>query len=159
MFNMFKSKNKKKRIVAPIGGIVHELRKGKDPVFADGLMGPGCFIIPNDEGKIYAPCNGIVSSVFPTKHAYSFESDDGVEIIIHIGIDTVNLNGELFENYVKNDQIIKKGDLIVSFDLDEIQKRNFATDIFIVFPNQTEKEMKIQLGNINIGDTLIDFEK
>ncbi len=121
-------------------------------------MGQGCFIVP-DTGALYAPCNGKILSVFPTKHAYVLVSNSGVEIIIHIGVDTVNLNGELFDCHVKKDQKIKKGDLLVTFDLSEMLHRKIVPDIFIVFPKYTEKEIGVIFGKIRAGDKLIEIVK
>lgn len=92
-----------------------------DQAFASGALGEGVGIIPS-EGKLYAPCDGVVRALFPSKHAIGIVSSDGVEILIHVGIDTVHMEGEGFEAHTENGRSIKKGDLLVTFSIDEIKK-------------------------------------
>ena len=157
MFGLFNSNKNRNVLTAPSRGVVHDLSEGKDQVFADEIMGPGCFIVPDEEGKVYSPCDGIVSVVFPTLHAYGLTSNSGVEIVIHIGVDTVELNGELFESHVKKDQVVKKGDLLASFNLKEMIDRKIIPDIFIVFPNKKGEKMTINFGKVKVGDKLVEF--
>lgn len=107
-------------IIAPITGKVISLSECPDQTFASGLLGKGVAIIP-DNGKVYSPVDGTVVTVTPTNHAIGLLSDSGVEILIHIGIDTVSLQGEGFKRLVEEGARIKKGDLLFTFDIDLIK--------------------------------------
>lgn len=126
------------RIVEHIFGIskgeVVPLKKVNDPIFADEMMGKGIAIKP-DIGEIYAPFDGTVVSVFPSKHAITLKSKNGCELLIHVGIDTVKLNGAFFEPLVSDNDSVRSGDLIMKFDLDEIKQNNFDSVIPIVILN------------------------
>lgn len=108
-------------IGAPLNGEVKALSEVNDPTFSGGILGQGVAIVPT-EGKLYAPFDGTVSSIFETKHAICLEQADGVEVLIHIGLETVNLGGKHFEAKVKAGDTVKAGDLLIVFDLDEIAK-------------------------------------
>lgn len=105
-------------ILNPIKGQVVPLTKVPDQVFASGAMGRGVGIVPS-EGRAVAPVSGTVTTLFQTKHAIGITSDDGIEILIHIGIDTVKLNGEHFKAHVSQGDQINKGDLLVEFDIEK----------------------------------------
>ena len=102
-------------ISSPVKGEVIELSQVNDPVFASGVMGPGFAVIP-EEGKIFAPLTGEVATVFPTKHAILLKSS-GVDLLIHMGIDTVELAGKGFEVLVEPGQKVQMGTLIATIDL------------------------------------------
>ncbi|RIM31870.1 PTS glucose transporter subunit IIA, partial [Staphylococcus cohnii] len=106
-------------IYAPGNGQVIPLSEVPDQVFAQKMMGDGVGFIPAD-GKIVAPFDGTVKTIFPTKHAIGLESDQGLELLIHIGIDTVKLNGEGFESFVETDDRVHKGQVLMQIDLDYI---------------------------------------
>lgn len=154
MFNLFKFRKQLDRLVSPISGECCNLSEGKDPVFAEGLMGPGCFIVPDGNGEIYSPCDGIVQTVFPTKHAYGLTTTNGVEVIIHIGVDTVNLNGEFFDCKIQRKQKIKKGELLAEFDYQALINRAIIPDVFLVLPNQKKENFEIKYGKVEAGDIL-----
>ena len=107
-------------ITAPLSGQIIALSELPDAVFASGAMGQGAGILPN-EGKVFAPCDGSVELVFDTKHAIGLKSLDGAEILIHVGMNTVELNGAPFTAYVTAGQVIKRGDLLLEFDIPAIQ--------------------------------------
>ena len=113
--NFFKPKDY--TVYSPVSGQVIDLSEVKDEMFSKAMMGPGTAIIPSD-GNIASPFDGQVKFVFPTKHALGLISASGVELLIHIGIDTVNLEGKPFEVLVKNNQRIKKGQPLVRVDLE-----------------------------------------
>ncbi len=120
---MFKWLRKREEtIVAPLTGNVRSLENVPDPVFAQKMMGDGFAIEPTD-GVVVSPIHGEVVQVFPTKHAVGLRSDQGLEILIHVGIDTVHMNGEGFEAYVKAGDRVKAGDLLLSFDLTLVQQK------------------------------------
>lgn len=112
-----------KTVIAPINGKVISLDEVPDPVFTDRVLGDGCAIIPED-GKIYSPVNGKISSIADTFHAYGIESDDGLEILIHFGLETVSLKGQGFTPHVKVGDSVKVGDLIAEVDIKLLKKHN-----------------------------------
>ena len=104
----------------------------KDETFCNKVLGDGIAIQP-EEGAVYAPVNGTVASVFETKHAVCLVSDAGEEILIHIGVDTVNLQGEHFTAYVKDGDKVKAGQLLIRFDLKKIAEKGYDTVIPMIF--------------------------
>ncbi|WP_366248574.1 beta-glucoside-specific PTS transporter subunit IIABC [Terribacillus aidingensis] len=111
-------------IASPFQGSIVSLSEIKDEAFATGALGKGVAIIPS-EGKLYAPASGVVSVLFPTKHAIGITTDNGAEILIHIGMDTVQLDGKFFEAQVKQGDRVEKGQLLIEFDLESIQSAGF----------------------------------
>lgn len=107
-------------LTSPIPGKLIALDKVKDPAFSSGAMGAGCGIVPS-EGKVFAPFDAKVEVLFDTKHAIGLTGTDGESILIHIGIDTVNLNGKPFHNLVNQGDTVKKGDLLLTFDINDTQ--------------------------------------
>ncbi|MCM3757882.1 PTS glucose transporter subunit IIA [Sporosarcina aquimarina] len=128
--------------VMPMDGTVIPLSEVPDPVFAQEMMGPGFAIDPTG-GTVCSPIDGKVVSVFPTKHAIGLESSSGVEILIHVGLDTVKLNGEGFELLVENEQLISRGDALLKIDVAHIKANAPSAVTPVIFTN-TEKE-KIHL--------------
>ncbi|PAF20642.1 PTS beta-glucoside transporter subunit IIABC [Terribacillus saccharophilus] len=111
-------------IASPFQGSIVPLSEIKDEAFATGALGKGVAIIPS-EGKLYAPASGVVSVLFPTKHAVGITTDSGAEILIHIGMDTVQLDGKFFDAQIKQGDRVEKGQLLIEFDLDNIQSAGF----------------------------------
>lgn len=128
---------KKEILTAPIEGEIIPLSQVKDEAFAQGALGQGIAIEPS-EGKVVAPFDGTVMTLFPTKHAIGLISDNGMEVLIHIGLDTVQLDGQHFEAYVKQGDKIKKGQTLVTFDLDAIREAGFVTQTPIVITNSKD---------------------
>ena len=121
-------------IYSPLKGEVIPLAEVEDPAFSQGLMGPGVGIEPGD-GLLYAPVDGEIIALFPTKHAVGMKSSEGIEILIHIGIDTVEMNGEGFKTHVKQGDKVKAGTLLVEFDSNKIKKAGYKTTTMILVPN------------------------
>ena len=121
-------------VYAPMTGKVKDLSEVEDEVFSSGMLGNGIAIEPTN-GQVNSPVDGIVTTVFPTKHAIGVTSDDGVEILIHIGMDTVELNGEGFESFVKQNERVKKGDLLIRVNLDKIKAAGLSMITPIVVTN------------------------
>ncbi len=111
----------------------------KDDTFANKVLGDGVAVIPS-EGKVYAPADGVVTSVFDTKHAVCFASSCGTELLIHIGVDTVNLQGKYFTAHVKDGDAVKKGQLLVEFDKEQIEKAGYDTVIPMIFTDLPEEK-------------------
>lgn len=109
-------------VASPLTGSVKALSEVNDPAFSSEAMGKGVAVEPA-EGKAVSPVNGVISNVFRTGHGIYITSDEGTEILIHIGIDTVKLKGQHFSPQVKEGDRVKRGDLLVSFDLDKIKER------------------------------------
>ncbi len=143
-------------IASPLEGNVKELSTIEDEVFSSGMLGKGVAIEP-DNGDVVSPVTGVVTTVFPTKHAIGLTSDDGVEILIHIGMDTVGLNGEAFESFVKQNDRVKKGDLLVRADLSKIKAAGFSIITPVVITNSdTYREIIISHGGkISKGQEII----
>lgn len=138
-------------------GKIVKLEDVEDEAFASSALGEGIAIEP-EIGKLYAPCDGKVEMIFDTNHAINIVSDTGCEILLHIGIDTVKLKGKYFEPLVKNGQKIKKGDLLISFDLEGIRKEGFKTTTPMVVCNTEEfSEIKVTAsGNVMTGEKVIE---
>lgn len=123
-----------KTVYAPISGKTIPLSQVDDPTFSMEILGRGLAVLPK-EGKVYAPFDGEVISIFDTKHALGLKSDSGLELLIHVGLETVRLNGEHFTAHVTNGQSIKKGDLMLEFDLKAIVDAGYETVTPVIVNN------------------------
>lgn len=121
-------------IISPISGTLMKLEDVQDGAFSTGALGKGAAILP-EEGMVYAPVNGVVTTLFPTLHAIGITSDEGVEVLIHIGLDTVQLHGEGFEAFVKQGDHIEKGQKLIQFDMESITKAGYCIETPIVITN------------------------
>lgn len=126
-------------IYAPVKGKVFDVESVSDPVFSTEISGKGLAIAPT-EGLVTSPVNGVVSSIFPTKHAVAITSDNGAEILIHIGIDTVKLNGRHFSSKLKNGDTVRIGDPLVTFDLNALKDKKIDTSVIMVVTNSSDYE-------------------
>ncbi len=146
-------------VLAPVAGQVVDLSQVNDDVFSTKLMGDGAAIVPTN-GEVFAPVDGEVTVAYETKHAYGLKSDDGAEVLIHIGIDTVNLKGQYFESFVTQGQKIKKGDKLGTVDLDAVKAAGYDTTVMVIVtntPNYTS--VGHVAGQVNHGDNLIGLSK
>lgn len=137
MFNkLFGKKEVKKEetIVAPLTGKIVSIEEVPDPTFSQKMMGDGIAIEPS-EGVVVSPVDGEIVQFFHTKHAIGIQSESGAEILIHVGLETVNMNGEGFEGYVNVGDKVKAGDKLLSFDLDLIKEKAASTVTPIVITN------------------------
>ncbi|MFV0550867.1 MAG: PTS glucose transporter subunit IIA [Anaerorhabdus sp.] len=143
MLNLFK---KREKFILPVSGNCIPMEKVNDTVFSQKMMGDGFAIIPSDK-TIYSPFSGEVSVLFPTKHAIGIKSDAGVEVLIHVGIDTVSLKGEGFESFVQQGDKITQGDKLIDVDFDLIKQKGFDPVVVIIFTNNSIKiDEKLQHG-------------
>lgn len=124
-------------IILPLSGEVIELNQVPDNIFAEGMMGCGFAVKPSD-GAVFSPVNGRIDNVFPTKHAISIMSDEGKEILIHMGVETVKLNGEPFKILVESGELVEAGKKIAEMDLAKIEKAASSTITPVVFTNMDE---------------------
>ena len=148
-------------ISSPLSGQVKELSQATDPVFAQGVMGQGVLIEPS-QGELLAPVDGIVSVLFPTKHAVGIVSDQGVEMLMHIGMDTVNLEGKGFTAHVSQGDRVKAGDKLISFDIDLIKDAGYVTETPVIITNQDQYQADALGGlprQIAVGDALMTATK
>lgn len=144
-------------ISSPMTGKLIDLNQVNDPTFASGLMGKGAAIIPTI-GETVAPEDGEVVSLFRTKHAIGFQTQSGAEILIHIGIDTVKLDGEHFEAHVEAGQKVKKGDRLVSFDIEAIKQAGFEVTTPIIITNSDDYidvQCIFKQDDVQQGDALL----
>ncbi|PZG35875.1 PTS beta-glucoside transporter subunit IIABC [Listeria ivanovii] len=142
-------------IYSPLQGELMALNDVKDEVFSGGIMGAGVAILPTS-GEICAPFDGTVLSVFKTKHAIGLISKQGVELLIHVGLDTVNLNGHFFDIKVSESEEVKKGDLLGTFDLNEIKKAGYDATTPVIVTNSAALADVITL---NLGKNVDNNQK
>lgn len=142
-------------ILAPVTGKAVALSEVPDPVFADKVLGDGAAIIPA-EGKIVSPVNGEISTVAETGHAYGFTSEDGLEILVHVGLETVSLNGECFKVYVKPGDKVKAGDLVAEVDLKYLEEKKINPITPVLLCSDTEgKELQYTEGEVKAGESAV----
>lgn len=128
---------RKEVITAPVEGEVAPLSTSKDEAFAQGILGKGVVIHPT-KGEVIAPFDGTIMTLFPTKHAIGLISDNGLELLIHIGLDTVQLNGEYFEAHVKQGDKVTRGQLLMTFDKDAIAKKGYSVETPVLVTNSAD---------------------
>lgn len=124
----------KGEILSPIQGKLYPLSNTKDEAFASESLGKGALIQPSN-GKVYAPFDGTIVTLFPTKHAIGIVSDDGIEMLIHFGIDTVNLNGQHFTAFIEQGMKVKQGDLLLEADIEKIKAAGYETQVPVIITN------------------------
>ena len=134
MFNFFKKKNKGVEMAAAVSGDAMPITDVKDDVFSTKMLGDGYAIKPSD-GEIVAPIDGEITTLFPTKHAIGITTDKGLEILIHLGLDTVELKGEPFEVKVQKGAKVKKGDSLAQMDIDAITDKGYDNTVIVVYTN------------------------
>ena len=154
-----KTEGKAIELYAHMNGTVVPLEKVEDEAFSSKVLGEGIAIEPS-EGKLYAPCNGKVDMVFDTKHAINLVSEEGCEILLHIGIDTVKLDGKFFETHVSDGQEIHKGDLLISFDVEGIRNAGFKTTTPMIICNTDDYSSveAVGTGVIATGEKIIEMK-
>ena len=148
--------DKAENIVSPLTGEAKPLSEAPDEVFASEAMGKGLVIIPS-EGKLYAPADGTITTFFPTGHALGIQTDKGAEILIHIGMDTVKLNGDGFTKKKAQGDKVKKGDLLLEFDIAKITAAGYSVASPVVITNSDDYADVIPSanGNVKAGDEFI----
>jgi sugar PTS system EIIA component len=146
LFNKLKNKRQEETIIentengciyAPMEGEVVPLEEIRDGVFSEGMLGKGCGIKPS-EGNLYAAFDGEVILITPTKHAIALKSRDGMELLIHVGIDTVNMKGEGFHPLVKPGDRVKCGQTIMTFSISDIEAAGYTATTAIIVTNSQE---------------------
>lgn len=147
---------KETTLFSPLNGQLFPLSHSVDPVFAQGAMGQGVVIEPS-EGKLYAPLDGTISLLFPSKHAIGLVDEMGIELLMHVGLDTVQLNGEHFTAHVKQGDSVKKGQLLLTFDKAAIEQAGYQTQtpIIITNPSNYQVDPLIQEGAVKVNDAIV----
>ena len=145
------------QLVSPLAGQVKPLSQATDPVFSSGVMGQGVVIEPS-QGELVSPVNGTVTVLFPTKHAVGIVSEEGVELLMHIGMDTVSLDGKGFEAHVAQGDKVVVGQQLISFDMDVIKKAGLVTETPVIITNQDDFQADVEGDlprDIKRGDALM----
>lgn len=160
--NLFKrkehSKGSKIILTNPVKGKIIKLEEVPDEVFEKKMLGDG-FAIEPLEGAVYSPIDGKIKVIFPTLHAVAIEIDKGIELLIHIGIDTFELNGEGFSSVVKLGDKVKKGDLLLNFDIETIKKDGKSPITTVSITNMDKVEViSIEYGDKEVGDSAAYIE-
>ena len=144
-------------VVSPLAGQVKPLSQATDPVFSSGVMGQGVVIEPS-QGELVSPVNGTVTVFFPTKHAVGIVSEEGVEMLMHIGMDTVSLDGKGFVAHVEQGDKVVVGQQLISFDMDVIKKAGLVTETPVIITNQDDFQADVEGDlprDIKRGDVLM----
>lgn len=142
-------------IIAPLSGEIVNIEDVPDIVFAEKIVGDGIAIKPSGD-KMVAPVNGTIGKIFETNHAFSIKSDNGIELFVHFGIDTVELKGEGFKRIAKEGQHVKKGDVVIEFNLPMLEEKAKSILTPVVISNMDEIKELIKLSdNVIVGETPI----
>ena len=160
--NIFRPKSKKIEIISsPVDGVLMKLESVNDPVFSQKMMGDGFAILPEATRKsIFAPMDGKIIMLPQSSHAFGIETSTGFELLVHLGLDTVNLNGKGFKSLVKVGQKVKRQQPIIECDFAFLEKKGFDIDVMTIFTKGLEQEINYQKSfgdNINSNDVLAIF--
>lgn len=145
---------------SPAKGKAVPLSEVNDPTFADEILGKGAAVIP-EEGRICAPADGTVGMMFETKHAVSLTTEYGAEILVHVGLDTVELKGKFYEAHVKAGDVVKKGDLLISFDIDKVRAAGYdvITPVLVCNTDDYSSVEAVTGNSVAVGDTIVNITK
>jgi glucose-specific phosphotransferase system IIA component len=157
---MFFNRKADSGIAASVNGKYTAQADLSDTAFSQGLMGPGFGIVPESE-DVCSPIEGKVTMVFPTGHALGITREDGMELLIHIGVDTVNLKGNVFDVHVHEGDHVKQGDILISFNKKLILQADLDPTVIHVFTNADQYTIRYHpdLGHVKVGDCIADTEK
>ncbi len=161
LFDIFKKSEEKEpfNISSPVDGKVIDIKDTNDDLFKTETLGKGVGIIANDN-TLVAPISGTISSFFETKHAIAIKSNNGIEVLIHVGIDTVELNGKYFTALKKEGDKIKRGEPLLNVEFDKISEEGYDNTVLMVITNTTDyTEIKTLLGDKHQGDIVIEIEE
>ena len=157
--NLF-TKDNSIKIAAPVSGKLVNIKEVNDPTFSEEILGKGVAILPSGN-QICAPADGTVSTVFPTGHAAAITTAEGAEILIHVGLDTVKLNGKHFKAHVGEGQKVSKGDLLLEADIEQIKAEGYdvITPVVICNSDEFSEFCPSQSGNVSQGDEILNLQK
>ncbi|MED4161531.1 PTS glucose transporter subunit IIA, partial [Halalkalibacterium halodurans] len=150
----------KEEISSPFNGSVITLSEIKDEAFSSGALGEGIAIEPS-EGKLFSPVSGMVTALYPTHHALGITTDRGAELLIHIGLDTVQLEGKFFTAHTIQGAQVEKGDLLIEFDIKEIKAAGYAvtTPVIVTNHKQYGQLFLTDKQQVNAGDRLLELTR
>jgi PTS system, glucose subfamily, IIA component len=153
-------KKKELEIVSPVKGKLISIKEVPDVTFSEEMVGKGVAVLP-EENELCSPADGTITTVFPTLHAIGLTTKDGIDILLHIGLDTVNLKGEYFDVKVKEGDEVKAGDLLVATDFEKIKLAGYRleTPVIICNPEQCKKLTYTKPQAVNKGDVIIKYLK
>lgn len=158
LFDAFKKKGIV--IAAPMSGKCVRIQEVSDPTFGEEILGKGVAIIPTD-GKVYSPADGTITTIFPTGHAVGMTTEDGAELLIHVGLDTVALKGDGFRIIGKEEEKVKKGDLLIEADLEKIKAAGYdvITPVIVCNSDSYAEVLGLTDKDVNVGDDIIEMKK
>ena len=159
ILGMSKAKTTDLVIEMPVKGKMISLDQVADETFANEKMGKGYAIIPNDQ-YIYAPCDGTIVVLAQTKHALGIQTKQGEELLIHIGIDTVEMDGEGFKSYVHVGDVVEEGTLLIEFDVEKIKNAGYETDVMVIITQLSQYSLihKTEADELTIQDVILDIQ-
>ncbi len=160
LFDKLKKKETAQVLGAYMKGKCVGIKEVPDPTFGEEILGKGMAIIPVD-GHVYAPADGVISTVFPTGHAVGITTPDGAELLIHIGLDTVELKGGPFAIQVEAEQSVKKGDLLIVADLEKIKEagKDIITPMVVCNTDAYAQVEQLVSGDVEAGDDVLKLVK
>lgn len=146
-------------LYSPLEGTAIPLSEVKDATFASEVLGKGMAVIPS-KGEVKAPCDATVSTIFDTKHAIGLATDSGLELLIHIGVDTVELGGKFYTAHVKDGDQVKKGQTLITFDMEEIRKAGYdvTTPLIVTNTDDYEEVKMLTEGTVNNGSEVLEVK-
>jgi len=145
------------RVLAPISGRAVPLAEVPDEVFAEGMAGQGCAIVPEASGEAVAPVSGVLVKLFEGGHAFGIATDGGIEMIVHLGLDTIELRGRGFERIATEGDRVEAGQPIVRFDLDEIRAGNYDPVTPVLVTNDEDHPVTgVRTGEVQAGELLFE---
>lgn len=148
------------KLVSPAAGKLVSIKEVSDPTFSEEILGKGIAIIPSD-GKFHAPANGTVTTIFPTGHAAAITTDEGAEVLIHIGLDTVKLDGKHFTILAEEGQKVQAGDILIEADLSQIKEAGYdiITPVIICNSDEFSEIVPEADGDVACGDNIATLKK
>ena len=145
------------RVLAPISGRAVPLAEVPDEVFAEGMAGEGCAILPEASGEAVAPVSGVLVKLFEGGHAFGIATDDGIEMIVHLGLDTIELRGKGFERIATEGDRVEAGQPIVRFDLEEIRAGDYDPVTPVLVTNDEDHPVTgVRTGEVQAGELLFE---
>lgn len=147
-------------VESPVSGRLVSLKEVNDPTFSEEILGKGAAVIPSGN-RICAPISGKISTMFPTGHAAAITGDNGVSVLIHVGLDTVKLKGEFFTIHAADGQEVKKGDLLMEADIEKIKEAGYdvITPVIVCNPDDFSEIRMEESGDVAQGDVILKLKK
>lgn len=146
------------KVYSPVKGVVKLLEDVNDEAFSQKMMGDGIAVVPS-AGEVFSPVDGEVTMIFPTNHAIGIRSDEGIEVLIHIGIDTVEMNGKGFSSYVQQGDKVETGDPLIHFDLDQVNEK-YESDVMVIITNTSQYQsiQPVTSHKVGVMDELLEIK-